>query len=76
MSTKTIDINQTPWLSELLAQIASGDEIVFEENGQPVARLVPVGRATPRIAGLREGQGWVSDDFDTPLPDEFWSGRV
>jgi len=76
MSTKTIDINQPPPLPELLAQVAAGDEVVFEDNGQPIARLIPVTPAAPRIAGLCEGQGWMSDDFDAPLPDEFWAGRV
>ena len=28
---------------------------------------------TERVLGLHVGQGWVSDDFDRPLPDEFWS---
>ena len=32
--------------------------------------------AKPRIAGLHEGQGWTSEDFDAPLPDDFWAGRV
>lgn len=27
-----------------------------------------------RKTGLHEGQGWMSDDFDEPLPDEFWLG--
>jgi len=25
-----------------------------------------------RIAGLHEGMGWMSEDFNDPLPDEFW----
>lgn len=25
-----------------------------------------------RVAGLHEGQIWMSDDFNDPLPDEFW----
>src|SRR5688572_12899180 len=25
-----------------------------------------------RIPGLWEGQIWMSDDFNDPLPDEFW----
>jgi Protein of unknown function (DUF2281) len=29
----------------------------------------------PRVAGLHAGQTWVSDDFDEPLPDEFWLGE-
>ena len=27
-----------------------------------------------RIAGLHEGEIWMSDDFNDPLPDEFWLG--
>lgn len=32
--------------------------------------------SSKRIAGLHQGQGWISDDFDDELPDEFWGGRV
>ena len=28
-----------------------------------------------RIFGLHEGQGWMSEDFNDPLPDEFWVGE-
>jgi Protein of unknown function (DUF2281) len=28
-----------------------------------------------RIAGLFEGMGWMSEDFNDPLPDEFWFGE-
>lgn len=28
-----------------------------------------------RIAGLHDGQGWISDDFNDELPDEFWFGE-
>ena len=70
-----IDIHNTPPFADLLARVAAGAEIVFEEGGKAVARLVPV-PAKPRIAGLHEGQGWSSEDFDAPLPDEFWAGRV
>ena len=31
--------------------------------------------APPRVAGLNRGQIWVSEDFDAPLPDEFWLGQ-
>lgn len=32
--------------------------------------------ASPRIAGLHAhfGPVWMSEDFDDPLPDEFWLG--
>ena len=29
----------------------------------------------PRVSGLGKGKWWVADDFDAPLPDEFWLGR-
>lgn len=28
-----------------------------------------------RVFGMYEGQGWVSDDFNDELPDEFWFGE-
>lgn len=77
MSVKAIaiDIQEAPPFADLLARVAAGEEIVFEQDGKAVARLVPV-PAKPRIAGLHQGQGWSSDDFDAPLPDEFWAERV
>jgi antitoxin (DNA-binding transcriptional repressor) of toxin-antitoxin stability system len=68
-----IDIHDTPPFADLLARVAAGEEIVFEQEGKAVARLVSL-LAKPRIAGLHEGQGWTSDDFDAPLPGEFWAG--
>ncbi len=29
----------------------------------------------PRTAGLHQGEIWMSDDFNEPLPDEFWLGE-
>jgi len=28
-----------------------------------------------RVFGLHAGQVWMSEDFDAPLPDEFWLGE-
>jgi Protein of unknown function (DUF2281) len=28
----------------------------------------------PRVLDLHKGQVWMSEDFDEPLPDEFWLG--
>ena len=28
-----------------------------------------------RVFGIYEGQGWISDDFNDELPDEFWFGE-
>ncbi|MGB3240470.1 MAG: DUF2281 domain-containing protein [Geitlerinemataceae cyanobacterium] len=31
---------------------------------------------TQRVLGLHQGMGWMSDDFNDPLPDEFWLGEA
>ncbi|MEH2376357.1 type II toxin-antitoxin system VapB family antitoxin [Nostoc sp.] len=28
-----------------------------------------------RVLGLNQGKIWISDDFNDPLPDEFWLGE-
>lgn len=33
---------------------------------------VAAGQVSGRVIGLHPGEGWMSDDFDDPLPDEFW----
>lgn len=38
------------------------------------AALPPLTFALPpqRLPGLGQGKIWMSEDFDEPLPDEFW----
>jgi antitoxin (DNA-binding transcriptional repressor) of toxin-antitoxin stability system len=80
MQVKTVEISQLPpAVTELLALLTNGDEVVLASEGKAIARLVPAvseKSETPRVMGLFEGQGWMSDDFNEPLPDEFWGGRV
>jgi len=63
-------------LSELLKRAAAGDEIVIAKANKPMAKLVPIApRPKKRIAGLNAGGiTYIADDFDAPLPDEFWDG--
>jgi antitoxin (DNA-binding transcriptional repressor) of toxin-antitoxin stability system len=74
--TKTVSINEVS-IQTVIALTRNGDEVVIEENGEPLARLVPIEKFEPkqRILGLREGQVWTSDDFDDELPDSFWLGE-
>ena len=58
-------------LSKLLARVEAGEEIRICRAGKPVAKLVPASRRLKkRVAGRDVGRGWISDDFDAPLPDE------
>ncbi len=67
---------------EIISWIKTGIEVILYENDQPLIRLTPMTAQPlvadeplpPRVLGLHEGQGWISDDFTDPLPDEFWLG--
>jgi prevent-host-death family protein len=56
--------------SRLLRRVRGGEEIVIAAAGRPVARLVPIGSDTgPRVLGGDEGEVWIAEDFNAPLPD-------
>jgi prevent-host-death family protein len=76
MQTKMVDIREAQaQLADLLVLVAAGTEIILTADSTPLARIVPMaGATTPRVAGLHPGAIWTSEDFDEPLPEEFWSG--
>lgn len=76
MIAKQIDVEDLDTqLAELLLWIKDGHEVVLTQYEQPVARLVPpTDKNGERIPGLHAGAAWISDDFDTPLADTFWTG--
>jgi len=78
---KTVNIYQAKTqLSKLVDEAAAGTDIVIARAGTPVARLTALRskavQREKRLIGLGalEGQGWISDDFDDPLPDEILAG--
>ena len=74
MDMQTVDIHEAQvHLLELLALVSAGNEVMITQAQKPVMRLVPVENGEKeRIAGLHAGMGWISDDFDASLQDEFW----
>ena len=74
MSTMTIDVIEAQsQLSKLLALALQGNKVIISDNEEPVVQLVPVRQdAKRRSAGLHRGAMRMSDDFNAPLPDEFW----
>ena len=73
MATTTVDIEKTPTqLAELLSLALPGTEVIITRGGKALARLVPVQPAGDRIGNLHPGSIITTDDFDDPLPDEFW----
>ncbi len=81
MTTKTVDVNDARVrLAELLDEVAAGTEVILMEDNEPRARLVAIALdAEPvkqRIPNLHPGSMTMCDDFDDPLPDEFWTGEL
>ena len=77
MLTETIDVHEAKIsLSELVSRVMAGTEIILAEGTTPLVRLTPIitPTVTSRVAGLHSGAISVSDDFDAPLPDDFWTG--
>lgn len=76
--TQTVNIDEAKnQLHNLLALALAGNEIIITKDGKPLARLVPVApQGKARIAGLNRGGIWVGEDFDEPLPDDFWLGQA
>ncbi len=58
--------------SRLVAEAASGKEVIVAKAGKPLVRVVPY--RTPqkddRIPGLDTGLVQVGPDFDDPLPED------
>lgn len=58
-------------LSELVNRASGGEEIIIAKAGRPVARLMPLEPVkVDRRPGRWKGKGWISPDFDDPLPED------
>ena len=69
-------------LKDLVTFANHESEVVLTQDNKPVAKVLPIaslgkapdGKSGPRTLGLHRGAWKVGDDFDEPLPDEFWLG--
>ena len=70
MATVTIHTAKTT-LSQLIARVEAGEEIILARGKTPVARLAPLGpQATKRRFGALRGVVSVGPEFFAPLPEE------
>ncbi|NOY60009.1 MAG: toxin-antitoxin (TA) system antitoxin [Calditrichaeota bacterium] len=77
MKTKTVTVEDAQsTFPELLTFASKGNEIIIVENNRKLARIVPMTTQSskPRKPGLNKGEIWTSEDFDQPLPDNYWAG--
>lgn len=71
---KTVNVKEAQeQLPSLLALAQAGNEVVIEDENHFLLQIVPLktGRR-PRVFDLHPGAMNPTDDFDAPLPDDFW----
>lgn len=67
--TVTVNVQEAKTrLSELLARVEAGEDVVIARAGRPVARLTPEVRPPDRVWGTV--QVTLDDAFFEPLPEE------
>lgn len=71
MAERAVDLNNAQsLLPDLVRQAARGEDVVLTEDGEPIARIIPITRARgPRQFGSARGLIRMMDDFDDPLED-------
>jgi prevent-host-death family protein len=72
---QTINIHEAKTqFSKLIEAVAEGKQVVIARAGKPVARLVAIEmKQSIRKAGALKGKINISDDFDSPLPNDIIS---
>ena len=60
-------------LSKLVDLAHRGEDVIIARNGKPTARIVPIESEPKRLRpiGLHAGKGWVGDNFNDPMPEDF-----
>jgi prevent-host-death family protein len=68
---KTVNVHEAKTrLSQLLAQVEAGEEVVIARAGKPVARLVPAAKRRKRNFGFDKSNWKIPEGFDKPLSPE------
>jgi antitoxin (DNA-binding transcriptional repressor) of toxin-antitoxin stability system len=82
MATVPLD-EAAPDVSDLVAKVEAGEDVVFTRDEKPVARLVALPTADARrptsvLFGVLKGKITLDESFFDPLPEEelrLWEGR-
>lgn len=59
-------------LSEMLARVKSGEEILVTEHGRPIARIVPLAPSAPEAAADELVRAGVLRPPERGLDEDFW----
>jgi prevent-host-death family protein len=68
---QNIELNQAKeCLPELIEQAITGNEVIITKNGEPIVKLVAIGKTKKRRRfGSARNLIKIHDDFDEPLED-------
>ncbi len=69
MKTVTIHKAKTT-LSQLVAEVEAGQEVILARGKEPVARIVPLTQRVKRKFGALKGKGRVGPEFFEPMTEE------
>jgi prevent-host-death family protein len=57
-------------LSKLVELVEAGEDVQIARNGKPAVKLSVVEHnSRPKFGEFEPLTGWISDDFDEPLPE-------
>jgi prevent-host-death family protein len=59
-------------LSETLARVKGGEEVVVTEHGRPIARILPLSASSPAAATQDLVRGGQNNAPDKRLDEPFW----
>jgi prevent-host-death family protein len=59
-------------LSETLARVKDGDEVLVTEHGRPIARILPLSAASPAEATQQLMRAGLVRAPEKPLDETFW----
>lgn len=80
MAVSTTEVTQTgidPAVIEKLQELpAEQQQQVVDYIEFLAQKYIKPKTRKPRVAGLHKGMGWIADDFNDPLPPEYWSGQA
>jgi prevent-host-death family protein len=59
-------------LSETLARVKAGEEVMVTEHGRPIARLLPLSGGNPAVATQELVRTGLVKPPEKPADEEFW----